>query len=108
PLKKMIAFAFEGITSLSIKPIRFIALLGALFSVASVAMLIYILVRYFTGHVVVGWTSVIISVWGIGGLLLLSIGIVGEYIGKIYLETKARPRFIIEKFLNDDGKENKT
>ncbi|MEG2396346.1 MAG: glycosyltransferase family 2 protein [Oscillospiraceae bacterium] len=108
PLKKMIAFAFEGITSLSIKPIRFIALLGALFSVASVAMLIYILVRYFTGHVVVGWTSVIISVWGIGGLLLLSIGIVGEYVGKIYLETKARPRFIIEKFLNDDGKENKT
>ncbi|MEG0546493.1 MAG: glycosyltransferase family 2 protein [Oscillospiraceae bacterium] len=103
PLKKMLAFAFEGITSLSIKPIRFIALLGALFSAASGAMLIYILVRYFTGHVVVGWTSVIISVWGIGGLLLLSIGIVGEYIGKIYLETKARPRFIIEKFLNDDG-----
>ncbi len=99
PLKKMLSFAFEGITSLSVKPIRMIAWLGFLVFFISIIMLIYIICRFFTGHTVTGWASVATSVWAIGGLLLLSIGVVGEYIGKIYLETKRRPRFLIEEYL---------
>lgn len=101
PLKKMLAFAMEGITSLSVKPIRMITGLGFAVFLISIAMFIYILVRFFTGHTVAGWASVATSVWAIGGLLLLSIGVVGEYIGKIYLETKARPRFLIDQFLDE-------
>ena len=67
----------------------------------SIAMLIYFLVRYFTGHTVAGWSSLAVSIWAIGGLQLLAIGVVGEYIGKIYLETKARPRYRIETELDD-------
>lgn len=101
PLKKMLAFALEGITSMSIKPIRFITFLGiSIFSI-SILMLIYFLIRHFTGATVTGWTSIAVSVWAIGGLQLLSIGIIGEYIGKIYLETKHRPKFIVETYLND-------
>ena len=99
PLKKMLSFAIDGITSLSVKPIRFITTLGILLLLASVGMLIYSLVRHFMGHTVLGWTSLIVSIWAIGGLQLFAIGIVGEYIGKIYLETKERPRFIIEKYV---------
>lgn len=99
PLKKMLSFAVDGITSLSVKPIRFITTLGILLLVASVGMLIYSLVRHFMGHTVLGWTSLIVSIWAIGGLQLFAIGIVGEYIGKIYLETKERPRFIVEKYV---------
>lgn len=102
PLKKMLQFAAEGITSLSIKPIRLITGLGIGVFFTSIIMLIYTLIRFFTGHTVTGWASIAISIWAIGGLLLLSIGTVGEYIGKIYLETKARPRFIVEQFLNED------
>lgn len=101
PLKKMIAFAMEGITSLSIKPIRLITGLGFVVFMVSIIMLIYIFVRFCMGATVAGWASVAVSVWAIGGLMLLSIGVVGEYIGKIYLESKARPRFIIEQFLNE-------
>lgn len=97
PLKKMLSFAFEGITSLSIKPIKFITFLGGLLFTISMLMLIYTLVSYFMGLTVSGWPSLIISIWAIGGLQLLAIGIIGEYIGKIYLETKNRPRYIIEK-----------
>lgn len=99
PLKKMLSFAIDGITSLSVKPIRFITTLGILLLLASVGMLVYSLVRHFMGHTVLGWTSLIVSIWAIGGLQLFAIGIVGEYIGKIYLETKERPRFIIEKYV---------
>ncbi|SHI65852.1 glycosyltransferase family 2 protein [Parasporobacterium paucivorans] len=99
PLKKMVAFALEGITSLSIKPIKMIISLGALFFVISICILIYILIRHFSGQTVSGWTSLAISIWAIGGLQLLAIGVVGEYIGKVYLETKNRPRYIIEKTL---------
>lgn len=101
PLKKMISFAVEGITSLSIKPIRLIIGLGFVVFFISIAMLVYVLVRFFLGQTVTGWASVMASVWAIGGLLLLSVGIVGEYIGKIYLEAKARPRFLVEQFLNE-------
>lgn len=100
PLKKMLAFAVDGITSLSIKPIRMITFLGIVLFVISIIMLIYYFVGYIVGaNVVKGWTTLIISIWAIGGLQLLAIGIVGEYIGKIYLETKQRPRFIVDKYL---------
>ncbi len=99
PLRKMLAFAFEGVTSLSIKPIRMITFLGFAIFLVSLAMLVYVLIRHFLGYTVVGWTFLAVSVWGIGGLQLLSIGIVGEYIGKIYLETKRRPRYHIETYL---------
>lgn len=100
PLKKMLAFAFEGITSLSTKPIRCITGMGLCVVAISIVMLIYSIVRYFQGQTVPGWSSIMVSIWFIGGLLLLSIGIVGEYIGKIYLETKSRPRYIIESMIN--------
>lgn len=102
PLSKMLALAFEGITSLSVKPIRFITALGIFLFGVSILMLIYFLVIYFMGKTVQGWATVVISIWAIGGLQLLAIGIIGEYIGKIYLETKKRPKFIIEKNLDEE------
>ena len=102
PLGKMLSFAVEGITSLSTKPIRLITGLGFFIFFISIVMLIYSLVRHFMGATIVGWTTLMVSVWAIGGLILLSLGVVGEYIGKIYLETKARPRFIVEQFLNTE------
>ncbi|MBP3377378.1 MAG: glycosyltransferase family 2 protein [Clostridia bacterium] len=99
PLKKMISFATEGITSLSVKPLRIICTIGVLIFTVSLIMLIYSLVRYLTGHTVAGWTSLTISVWALGGIQLFSVGVLGEYVGKIYLETKARPRFIVEKYI---------
>lgn len=105
PLGKMISFATEGITSLSTKPIRLITTLGFLIFTVSIAMLIYSFIRYFMGATIIGWTTLMVSVWAIGGLILLSLGVVGEYIGKIYLETKGRPRFIVEQFLNEDSED---
>ena len=102
PLKKMISFAVEGITSLSTKPIKMITGLGFFIFFVSIAVLIYSLVRYFTGNTIQGWTTTVISVWAIGGLMMISLGVIGEYIGKIYLETKSRPRFIIESYLGDE------
>ena len=101
PLKKMLAFATDGITSFSIKPIRLITTFGILIFAISILMLLYSLVVHFMGKTVAGWTSMIISIWAIGGLQLLAIGIVGEYIGKIYLETKERPKYIIETVLDE-------
>ena len=103
PLGKMLSFAVEGITSLSTKPIRLITGLGFFIFLISIIILIYSLVRHFMGGTIVGWTTLMVSVWGIGGLILLSLGVVGEYIGKIDLETKARPRFIVEEFLHEDA-----
>lgn len=103
PLKKMLAFAMEGITSLSTKPIRLITGLGFFIFLVSIIMLIYSIVRWATGATIVGWASVVCSVWAIGGLILLSLGVIGEYIGKIYLETKARPRFLIRETLDDSN-----
>jgi len=103
PFGKMLSFAIEGITSLSTRPIRLITGLGFFVFLISIGMLIYSLVRHFMGETIVGWTTLMVSVWAIGGLILLSLGVVGEYIGKIYLETKARPRFIIEQFLHEDA-----
>lgn len=103
PFGKMLSFAIEGITSLSTRPIRMITGLGFFVFLVSIGMLIYSLIRHFMGATIVGWTTLMVSVWAVGGLILLSLGVVGEYIGKIYLETKARPRFIIEQFLHEDA-----
>ncbi|MBE6634029.1 MAG: glycosyltransferase family 2 protein [Ruminococcaceae bacterium] len=102
PLKKMLAFAFEGITSLSVKPIRMIATLGFLIFCVSIGMLIYSILRRIGGHTVDGWASLAVSIWALGGIQLLAIGVIGEYIGKIYLETKARPTFLISEYLKDE------
>ncbi|MBE5828840.1 MAG: glycosyltransferase family 2 protein [Butyrivibrio sp.] len=107
PLKKMISFAIEGITSLSTKPIKLITGLGVLIFLVSIAVFIYSLVRYFNQQTVPGWTTTVLSVWFIGGLMMISLGVIGEYIGKIYLETKNRPRFIIESYLSDDSEHKK-
>lgn len=99
PFKKMVALALNGITSFSIKPISLITWLGAIIIIGSLLAAIYALVSYFTGNVVQGWTSLILSIWFIGGVELLAIGMVGQYIGKIYVEVKHRPRYNVEKIL---------
>ena len=99
PLKKMLNFAFDGITSFSVKPIRMVTTLGIVIFAISILMLIYFLITWCIGWTVPGWTSMVVSVWAIGGLQLLAIGIIGEYIGKIYMETKARPKFIVQEYL---------
>lgn len=101
PLKKMLSFAWEGITSLSIKPISLITRLGILIFLVSIGVLIYSFIRHFMGDTITGWTSLIVSIWAIGGMQLVAIGIIGQYIGKVYLETKKRPKFIIDKYLSD-------
>lgn len=99
PLKKMLAFAFDGITSFSIKPIRLITALGCVAFILNIIFVLYALISYFSGNIVSGWASTVLSIWFFGSLQLIATGIVGEYIGKIYLETKERPRFFIEKYL---------
>ena len=100
PLKKMLAFAADGITSFSVKPIRLVFTTGVIVFVVSLFMLLYALISKLMGHTSAGWTSLMGSIWLIGGIQLLGLGVVGEYIGKIYNETKRRPRFIIESVLN--------
>ena len=102
PLKKMLALAFNGISSFSIKPISLITGLGALIIFLSICAAVYALISYFLGHVQPGWTSLILSIWFLGGVQLLCIGLIGQYIGKIYIESKHRPRYNIEKVLSDD------
>ena len=97
PLKKMLAFAFDGITSLSVKPLRLITLAGMLVSAVSFVAIIVTLITKLVGFTVTGWTSMICAIYFLGGVQLLGIGVIGEYVGKIYNETKARPRFIISE-----------
>ncbi|MDR0526350.1 MAG: glycosyltransferase family 2 protein [Spirochaetaceae bacterium] len=105
PLKKMFAFAVQGITSFSIKPIRLITFIGFSVFFLSLMILLYVLsIKYIAGVAVSGWASMILSIWMLGGLQLLTTGVIGEYIAKTYLETKRRPRFAIEKSLNKAGK----
>lgn len=99
PLKKMLSFATEGITSLSVKPIRFVTNIGIGVFGISIFMLIYFVIQYFTGNTVSGWASLAVSLWALGGIQLLGIGIIGEYIGKVYLETKHRPKYIVDNIL---------
>ncbi|MDD7402511.1 MAG: glycosyltransferase family 2 protein [Butyribacter sp.] len=104
PLKKMLSFAVEGITSFSIKPIRMITVLGFFLFSISILLLIYFFITWLVGYTVAGWTTIVISVWGIGGLQLLALGVIGEYIGKTYLEVKHRPRYTIERVLYQEEK----
>lgn len=102
PFTKMFSFAVDGITSFSTRPIRFITYLGLTFILIALFVIIYALIEYFSGKTIQGWTSLLVSVWFIGGVVLLACGIIGEYVGKIYIETKRRPRFFIEKTTNLD------
>lgn len=104
PLKKMLALAFDGITSLSVKPIRLITGLGVCISVLSFLLIIYALVSFFSGNVVAGWSSSLIITCFIGGIQLISLGVIGEYVGKIYMETKQRPKYIISEKTFDEDK----
>ncbi|MCR4727792.1 MAG: glycosyltransferase family 2 protein [Lachnospiraceae bacterium] len=101
PLKKMLALAFNGISSFSVKPITMITGLGCLIVLFCIVAAIYALVSYFVGNVEPGWTSIILSIWFLGGVQLLCIGLIGQYIGKMYIEVKRRPRYNIEKILSD-------
>lgn len=101
-LKKMLNFAWDGITSFSVKPLRLICTMGFIILFISLIIMIYSLIRKITGNTVDGWTFIIISIWFLGGIQMISTGIIGEYIGKVYKETKRRPRYIICKNLNDE------
>lgn len=107
PLGKMLSLAFDGITSLSVKPIRIITLMGMSISFFTFLLIIYALTSYFKGNVVPGWSSSLIATCFIGGIQLISLGVIGEYIGKIYMETKQRPRFIISERTDDDEDKRK-
>lgn len=100
PLTKMLNFALDGITSFSVKPLRLITTAGLVFMLISVITIIYALSAFASGQVFPGWTSLLISVWFIGGAILTAIGVIGEYVGKIYKEVKHRPRYFIEKEVN--------
>ena len=97
PLSKMLNFAIDGITSFSVKPLRLITSLGVLFVLIAIGIIGYAIYEYFSGQTVAGWTSLLVSMWFIGGVILTSIGVIGEYIGKIYREVNRRPRYFIEK-----------
>lgn len=101
PLKKMLSFALDGITSFSVKPLKLISNLGILISALSIFGLLYALISYFAGWAVSGWTAIVCSIWLLGGLQMLCLGVVGGYIGKIYSEVKARPRFRVETYLEN-------
>lgn len=103
PLKKMLALAWNGITSFSVKPIDFITALGGFLIFLCVIAAVYALVSYCNGHTVPGWTSLILSIWFLGGMQLVAIGMIGQYIGKIYIEVKHRPRYNVEIYLNHDN-----
>ena len=107
PLKKMLSFAWDGITSFSVKPLRMILLLGIIVCLLSFIVLIYSLIQHICGNTVDGWTFTVCSIWIVGGLEMACIGLIGEYIGKIYSETKGRPRFFVEEIHYSNGKEKK-
>ena len=105
PFTKMLNFAVNGITSFSVKPLRIIFLVGITSLIISLISFIYILVSYISGHIIQGWSSIMVSIWLLGSLVIISLGIIGEYVGKIYTEVKERPLYNIEKILFKDDKE---
>ena len=105
PWRRMASFAWEGVTSLSARPIRRIAQMGMFISFISGLMLIWSIVRHFIGETVVGWTSLVVSLWFLGGLILLSVGVIGEYVAKIYLEVKRRPRYLVQDFIDGNAEQ---
>lgn len=104
PLAKMISFAVEGITSLSTTPLRMIAALGGVILLISIFMLLYSFVQQHLGNTIRGWSSTMVSIWALGGMQMLCIGVVGEYVGKIYLETKERPKYIVAEVIADEDR----
>lgn len=106
PLRKMLALAFNGVTSLSVKPIRLITGFGLLISLLSFFLIIWVLISYFSGNIVPGWSSTVLSTALLGGIQLISLGVIGEYVGKIYLETKHRPRYIIAERTTDKAEDD--
>jgi hypothetical protein len=96
----MIALAVDGITSFSVRPLHMITIVGTCTILVALVMLIYTIISVVTGHAVAGWGSLMISIWLVGGFLILSVGITGEYVGKTYMESKHRPRYVIEEELN--------
>ncbi|MCI8331035.1 MAG: glycosyltransferase family 2 protein [Bacilli bacterium] len=102
PLKKMLYFAWDGITSFSIKPIKFVMSIGLLIFLISIAILIYCIIVKIIGKTVEGWTFIVCSIWLVSGIQMFSIGLIGEYIGKVYNEVKHRPRYIISENLNEN------
>ena len=105
PLSKMLSFALDGITSFSVRPLRCIVFLGLVFILMSIVVIIYALAAYIMGNTLPGWTSLLISLWFIGGAILTAMGVIGEYIGKIYFEVKARPRYILDEEIDPKGNE---
>lgn len=101
PLGKMINFAIDGITSFSVKPVRLVFTMGVIFMIISLGILAYVLHAKFTGHAVSGWASMMLSLWFVGGCVLLALGVVGEYIAKIYIEVKGRPRYHIDQWIHN-------
>ena len=101
PLKKMLSFAFEGITSFSVEPIRLILVIGIIMFLYSLFAILYFLIVWIVDKTVQGWITVVASIWMLGGIQLLCLGVIGEYVGKIYIESKERPKFIIDKFINE-------
>ena len=97
PLKKMLSFAFDGITSFSVAPLKFVTFIGIAMTLISLCMIVFSIVKYILGETIQGWTSILVSLWLIGGGILTSIGLVGLYIGKIYTEVKQRPRYFIDE-----------
>ena len=105
PWRRMASFAWEGVTSLSARPIRLIAQMGMFISFISGLMLIWSIARHFIGETIVGWTSLVVSLWFLGGLILLSVGVIGEYVAKIYLEVKRRPRYLVQDFIDGNAEQ---
>ena len=97
PLRKMLAFAIDGITSFSVRPLRLISIVGLSFMLVALAVIFYGLVAWLCGRTIQGWTSLLVSLWFIGGAILVALGVIGEYVGKIYAEVKRRPRYFIEE-----------
>lgn len=105
PWRRMASFAWEGVTSLSARPIRLISQMGMFISLISGLMLVWSIIRHFEGETIIGWTSLVVSLWFLGGLILLSIGVIGEYVAKIYLEVKRRPRYLVQDFIDTNAEE---
>lgn len=105
PWRRMTSFAWEGVTSLSARPIRLIAQMGMFISFISGLMLIWSIIRHFIGETIVGWTSLVVSLWFLGGLIMLSVGVIGEYVAKIYLEVKRRPRYLVQDFIDGNAEQ---
>ena len=97
PLRKMLAFAIDGITSFSVRPLRLISIVGLSFMLVALVVIVYGLVAWMCGQTIQGWTSLLVSLWFIGGAILVALGVIGEYVGKIYAEVKRRPRYFIEE-----------